>query len=391
MQQIFKRKHGFFELFILLFLISIFNYLTYVIETDIPLHAQFIKSYTDGNLPFQVNFMYYFTVYAISFFSSDLNILLFVSIYVLAFITYYKYYVVKNIIYSEIVNFKKNHALIASLASFLIITCFSLPSILILQGKYYLANFPANIWHNSTIIFSMPFVVLLFWNSMKQISDYKLDRTYLIFFLLALNIAIKPSFILVFILAFPLINFIKHKFTKSFWISLIPVIFAIGLILLQYYYIYISAKNNIGDSSVKIDLFNVLNRWTNATNWYDTLLIVLSTILSSFLFPIVLLLKNKNLFKHDMIFYAVLCATISILIFYVLSENGDREFDGNFIWQTFMCSFLLFFVCVLQLLKLIFESKICWKAYRIEILFFSLHFFSGFYYFYRMFTQLTYA
>ena len=87
----FSKNFGIFDVIVIIFLISIFNHLTYVVTTDIPLHAQFIKSYTDGNMPFQVNFLYYYTVYAISFHSNNLSILLFVSIYVLAFITFYKY------------------------------------------------------------------------------------------------------------------------------------------------------------------------------------------------------------------------------------------------------------------------------------------------------------
>ena len=72
----FSKNFGIFDLIVIIFLISIFNHLTYVVTTDIPLHAQFIKSYTDGNMPFQVNFLYYYTVYAISFHSNNLSILL---------------------------------------------------------------------------------------------------------------------------------------------------------------------------------------------------------------------------------------------------------------------------------------------------------------------------
>jgi len=386
----FDKNFGFFELIVIILLISIYNFVTYVISTDIAIHAQFIKSYADGHIPFQVNFLYYFTVYSISFFSSDLTIILFVSIYVLALITFYKYYIVKKIILSEIEIFNQSQFITSSLAAFLLVFCFSLPSILILDNIYYLSNFPANIWHNSTVIFVMPFVVLLFWNSIKQISDYKYSRTFIIVFLIAINIVIKPSFIFVYIIAYPLLIFLKYKFTRSFWINLIPVIVAIVFVIIQFYFIFISSTNNTNESSVKIDLFNVLYHWTRSTHWYQILFITLSTILSSYLFPIVLLIRNKNLLKQDMVLFAVLCSTISILIFYVLSETGSREFDGNFIWQTFICSFLMFFVCVIQLLKLIFTTETRFKAYKIEIIIFLLHFISGIYYFYRMISSGTY-
>ena len=91
-----------------------------------------------------------------------------------------------------------------------------------------------------------------------------------------------------------------------------------------------------------------------------------------------------------MVLFSVLCSTISVLIFYVLSETGARVFDGNFIWQAFMCSFLLFMVCVIQLLKLICKNPMGWRAYKIETLAFLLHIISGIYYFYRMIAFETY-
>ncbi|AWA29258.1 hypothetical protein HYN48_03675 [Flavobacterium magnum] len=386
----FSKKHGIFELIILVFLISIFNHLTYVVATDIQLHAQFIKSYADGQIPFQVNFMYYFTVYALSFYSSDLILILFVSIYVLAALTYFKYYVVKKIVYSEIEGSAKNPVVVSSLAAFSLLVCFSLPSILFLDNIYYLANFPANIWHNSTIIFAMPFVVMLFWVSLKQISEYKHTRTLAIIFLIALNIVIKPSFIFVYVIAFPLINLLRFKFGRHFWLNLIPVVAAFIFVILQYYYVFISAETITTQSSVKIHFFNVLAHWTGSTHWYQILFIVLSTVISSYLFPLVFLTRNRGLLKQDMVLFAVFCAVIGLLIFYALSETGAREFDGNFIWQTFMCSFLLFFVCIVQLLKSIFDNPLGWKAYKIEIIAFSLHLISGIYYFYRLISLDTY-
>ncbi len=386
----FSKNFGIFDLIVIIFLISIFNHLTYVVTTDIPLHAQFIKSYTDGNMPFQVNFLYYYTVYAISFHSNNLSILLFVSIYVLAFITFYKYSIVKKIIFSEISLFNQKPHLVSALSAFSLMLCFSLPSILFLDNSYYLANFPANIWHNSTIIFAMPFVILLFWKSLNQISDYKPKRLFIIILLIALNIVIKPSFIFVYITAYPIINYLRHKFSRTFWLNLIPVAVAISFVILQYYLVYISSSNNIKQAAVKIAPFNVLSFWTNSTHWYQVLFIVLSTIISSYLFPFVLLIKNKSLIKENMVLFSVLCSTISVLIFYVLSETGAREFDGNFIWQAFMCSFLLFMVCVIQLLKLIFKNPMGWRAYKIETLAFLLHIISGIYYFYRMIAFETY-
>ena len=93
----FDKTIGLFEITLIALLILIYYYFTFVISTDITLHAQFIKDYAYGNKPFQVNFLYYFTVYLLSFFSSKSSALLVVSVYVLVAMTFLKYFIVKKI------------------------------------------------------------------------------------------------------------------------------------------------------------------------------------------------------------------------------------------------------------------------------------------------------
>lgn len=387
---LFKKTIGLFELLVVMVLFFIYYYLTYQIKTDIPDHAQIILNYTSNSKPFPVNFLYYFTVYLFSFFSSEISVLLVVSVYVLVIATFFKYFLIKNIIYSELQNSFENIDLVSTISSFLLIFAFSLPSLVLLKGLYYKFNFPPNIWHNSTTIFVMPFVILLFWLSVKQLKEFNQKRLLLILGLIVLNALVKPSFLFVYFLAYPLLLFKKYLFSKLFWINLIPILGAIILIITEYFLIYNVAKTD-GNDSVAISLFYLYNNTNTDLNWFYILTILTSTIISSFLFPIVLLMKNRELFNVNMVQLAILCVFFGLIISNTFYETGGRALHGNFLWQNYMCSFLLFFVCIFQLLKLISVNQNNWKKYRLEISVFCLHFFSGLGYFLKIIVTDAYA
>ncbi len=101
---LFKVKIGVSEILLIIILILIYYNLTYNIQTDIPAHARNLRHYLSDRGPFRVNFLYYFTIYLFSFFSSEKLVLLIVSVYVLTAATFFKYIVVKRIIYSKFQN-----------------------------------------------------------------------------------------------------------------------------------------------------------------------------------------------------------------------------------------------------------------------------------------------
>ena len=245
-------------------------------------------------------------------------------------------------------------------------------------------------WHNSTTIFVMPFVVLLFWTSLKQLKGFQVKRLFLITVLIVLNALVKPSFLFVYLLAYPILLFEKYLFSKLFWINLIPIIIALLLIIAEYYFIYSGPKTE-DNSSVAISFFYIFNNINVELNWIYITIILTSTIVSGYFFPIVLLLKNRALFKVEMIRFALICAFFGQIISNTFYETGARALHGNFYWQNFMCSFLLFFVCVLQLLKLISANQNSWKKYRIEISVFCLHFLSGIIYFFKIIVTSDYS
>src|SRR5690606_18692789 len=136
----------------------------------------------------------------------------------------------------------------------------------------------------------------------------------------------------------------KYLFSKIFWINLIPIVAALLVIIGDYYFIY-DKPENVDNNSVAVGLFDLYNNTNTELTWFYILIIFTSTIIYSFLFPIVLLLKNKVLLKEQMIQFAILCTFFGLIISNTFYETGGRAMHGNFLWQNYMCSFLLFFVC----------------------------------------------
>lgn len=387
----FSKTFGVFEIIEISILILIYYYFTFMIKSDIPDHVMIIKNYAIYNISTPANFLYYFIVYLLSFFSSNTTILCIISVYVLAFSTFFKYVIVKKVISSEISNSYKCANTLASLISFSLLFAFSLPSILIFKGLLSTLSLSPNVWHNSTTIFVMPFVILLFWTSLKQLKEFQVKRLFFIAVLIITTVLIKPSFIFVFIVTYPVFLFKKYLFSKLFWINLIPIILASLIVLIEYYFIYVESSSVEDKSSIAIDLFYIINTRYAHGNWMYIIAVFISTIVSGYLFPIVLLFRNKQLFKEEMIQFAILCSIIGLIIGYSLYETGCRSLHGNLTWQNIMCSFLLFLVCIVQLLKLIAANPLKWKAYRIEISIFALHFLSGILYFFKVLVTASYS
>jgi hypothetical protein len=386
----FSKTFGVFEIIQISLLILIYYYFTFIIDSDIADHAKYVSNYAIYTIAIPANFLYYFVVYLFSFFSSNSTVLCWVSVGVLTFATLFKYVLVKKIISSELAASYTNPILLSSLVSFSLLFAFSLPSLLIFKGLYCSLSLSPNVWHNSTTIFVMPFVILLFWTSLKQLKEFQVKRLFLITVLIITTVLIKPSFIFVFVVAYPIFLFKKQLFSKLFWINLIPIFLAFLIIIVEYYFIYVESPAE-DKSSIAIDLFYIINTRYAHGNWIYVIAVFLSTLVSGFLFPIVLLYRNSKLFKEEMIQFAILCSIIGIIIGSTLYETGYRSLHGNLGWQNVMCSFLLFLVCTLQLLKLIEANPLRWKAYRIEISMFALHFLFGILYFFKVLVTASYS
>lgn len=388
----YSKSIGYFEILLFMIFIVIYYYLTFKIDTDIPHHALFIKEYADGKREFSVNFLYYLLVYFFSFFSSNIIVLFSVSVIVLSIATFLKYFIVKKILISELSTWYKNINMISTITSFVLIISFSLPSIMIILRKLYSMSLPPNVWHNSTTIAVMPSVILLFWFSVKQLDTFNKKRLIYIGLLIIVCALIKPSFLFVYLIAYPIFLFKNYLFSRLFWINLTPISIVVLLIFVEYYLIYLT--NTIGNDdkgSITMDLFYLVNLKFANGNVFKIIILLLSTIFSSLLFPIVLLVRNKTLFKIQSIQFAVFCSILAFIIGNLLVETGERAFHGNLFWQNIMCSFLLFFICTLNMLKLVALDEYKWKKYSMEITALALHFIFGILYLTKIFITTSYS
>ncbi len=382
----FQKKVGYFDLIILFIIIYLFYNFAFTIPTDIQLHAQLIVDYIDNKKPFQVNFFYYFTVYLFSFFSSNLDTLLVISVYILSTAVFAKFYLVKRLFIKHI-NFLSVTR--ASIYSAILIFCFSIPILFFFTDFYYLLNFPPNVWHNSTTIFVMPFVIMLFWLSIEQIENYNKKRLLLMSLLILINVIIKPSFLFVYVIVYPLFLLKKYKLNDPlFWINLTPIIFCFILIFLEYFLIFKIIGNTNKNSSVVIDFFHFFKLFSNNFNVFFIFII---SLLSSLLYPIFLIIVKKNVLKKTHFSFSLLSMIVSIILSITLSETGDRENDGNFLWQAIICSFLLFFSSTFELLSnTTSDNKMELKKFYPVFAILFLHFISGIVYFIYIFTSNVY-
>ena len=250
---------------------------------------------------------------------------------------------------------------------------FSHSLILIPTTHMYLGNIPSNIWHNSTEIFLMPFALFLFWRTYKLLdnSNYSIKEIIIICVLVFINASIKPSFIFCYVVAFPILALLKHRFNKEFFMKIIPVILGIIFIIILKNYVYSSSiYNPMDESSIKIAPFHV---WAYFTKNNISL-----SLISSVFFPICFFLVYYKKIKNNLIIrYSTILFVSSLLIFILLSETGRREFHGNFMWQTIVCNYILFTCCISVFVKLIMDKVKIEKKDIIIFSIFCLHSLSG--------------
>lgn len=380
----FSKKFGWFDFLVVCFLIVAFYYFSFVVFTDIKPHAEFLLDYYNSEIDFPANFLYYLLLGTFSFFSRDINLLLSVSVLLLTLFTYVKFYMVKKIFLIEL-NDNARSITILSVFALLLILTFSLPALTVVRKCYYLGNFSPNVWHNSTTIAVMPFVLGLFYLSINQLKSFSQNRLFVIFVLLLINAFVKPSFLFVFFVTYPIMLIMKYSLNKMFWINLIPLFLTGLVVLIEYYLIYQSNPSYSSDKSgIAIDFFMMTNKLLARGNFFLIILATLGSILLSLLFPIVFIIRNKFILKSDMMLFGVLNMVVSLIIANTLIETGPRQFHGNFMWQNTMCAFILFFVCLLNLLKLS-DSFKNWKKYKLEYYVFFIHVFSTFIYFSKVY------
>lgn len=363
------------------FIILIFG-IGYTIQTDFYLHTEHVLKINEGIKTYPPNFIYYLLVHVLTGFTDDYITAYSCTLFLVAISLFIKYYITKMYFFE----LKYNKVLIL----FIALACslyFSVPDPLgILHNTFYLGRFVPNLFHNSTLLLSMPVTLLLF---MKQIVIIK--RNYVvskkewlvIFILITLQVFSKPSYLFAFIptcLLFITLNKIKESVVvvaKTMFVYILGIVLIFGSTIIIY-------KYGVGDysqekSQILISLFE--NHKAYYPFWYFPIVI-----LCSFLFPIVYIIYNhRNIGKNTELLFALVCLIVGLFIGFLVSEVGPRKGDGNFLWQIVACYYVLLIVMVKNWLMKIQNKEIDLLEHRVLATCFTLHVLSGGYYIFSLF------
>jgi hypothetical protein len=326
-------------------------------SSDIQAHANIAYSYAVNNDKLFPNFLYFFLVALFAGFSKNIYLYYGASAVLISLALSFKFFLSQYYLrkYSLSENSKTSYLLSATAMMF----AFALPGINFFQSnEYYLGQLPPNVWHNSTVIFLMPFAILLFFKSYNLLfidSVSKREEQWHIFFLIVANTLIKPSFLFTLI---PSVFFffvwfsLFSKTNKKRMRLLLPFIAGLVFIAIEYYLIYIRAHiSNVANSAAKSRV--IIEPFVVWKNYSPNMLVALIT---SCFFPLIyVLISRGKVLKNTMVQFAGFNYIVALGIFILFAEEGPRKFDANFCWQVIVAAYLLFFSFLLHFIK---ENKI---------------------------------
>lgn len=257
------------------------------------------------------------------------------SFIVLTFFLWWKYKMVHSWI-SNSVGLKQESVVFLSI-SFLFLSPIYIPMI---DGPFwYLGKFTQTIWHNSTLIASFPFSILLVkqtftWYDTRKQKDF--------LYLLGIGIVIlliKPSFLFCFIPAFPIfILLLDRRLSKAVFLSLGLSSTFFLLLLLEKELIYAwdpmipRLYSNEEQSQVIFNPFRLFLHYSTEP-FFD--------FISSFPLTLVFFfLWGKRAFDSQFFNFSLLLLLFALAVYFLFAETGFRELHGNFYWQIPIALFL---------------------------------------------------
>jgi hypothetical protein len=390
--EVFHYSIGFlYSFFTFLLFCKFFHY------SDMLLHQQMIEAVIAKTSNYSLNFMFYFLSRWLSVISPKVEFLHldklgFAMVLLMSAANCLKFFITAKIMRDILlmnkilVSPKLLTILTASLMLIFSIPCY--PNLLE-NNFYYIGQLPPQVWHNSTVVFLMPFALLLFWVSYQQLIEPTVKRNFYIILLVLLNISIKPSFFFLYMTVFPLMYFTKYQLKLKFLYSYLPVLLGVVFVFFQYVMIY---WYNVGaivaeHSSVAFGAFKV---WAHYSPTSRIPLVILTSLLFPICFGILFLKKLKNI----LFVYSFLNVIVGVLIFSFIYEKGPRMYHGNFFWQIVPAVNILYII-LLSLLLVKFKQMIITFNFSSAMIFFlifiySAHVISGIFYVIRFFYTKSY-
>lgn len=322
-------------------------------SSDIQAHAGIAYAYAVNGDKLFPNFLYFFLVAFLSGFSANMHIYYAASVVLIAAAVAAKFFISKKMLqqYCGSRNIGKESFLLPAV---MMLFVFALPSLNFFNfNQYYYGQLPPNVWHNSTVIFLMPFSILLFFSSCQLLYEEKKPVKPLlirIFILVIINALIKPSFLFTIIPAVGIIALFKAIAKRSLYFAgiLLPYVAGVFVVALQYYLIF--KQNHISGvvdegtkSDVSIAPFEVWSYYSVNMLW---------SFVASCFFPLVYFISTKAaILKKPMVQLASLNYLGAVAVWVLFAETGFRKYHANFCWQAIVASYLLFLTLLIQFIK----------------------------------------
>ncbi len=368
-----------------------FDVLVKTVATDIHPHSEQVQNINNGikNLP--PNFLYYTMVWLLSGFSADLVKIKGVSIIILAISIALKFgvtqYIIKDYLKHSFHKILTNSQLyIIYFLSVLLILVFTIPDAWYYASHrqfYYLGRLVPNVWHNSTIIFLMPFALLLFWEQYCILFFDKKINFLRLSLLIFINIVIKPSFFFIYLMVTPFFLLYIFRFKKEFWQNIYPILFGGILILLQTYLIFVLKAGLLVKDETSIEISSAFKVW----QIFMPEKYIFNGLLNTFALPMgFIILFAKNIYKSPKLaIFVTSLGFAAVLLFCFVAEGGERMVHGNFFWQCIVASYIIFMAVVMESLKIFFSPNAThkWRFLILAILL-ALHVGSGCFYLSRI-------
>lgn len=335
---------------IFVFMFFTFFFIVFFAVSDMSDHAYYAREMLKEGRLFSNNFLMYFLINLFSGFSGTIHSTKAALVMLLSVSNTSKYIIVKRAFGSWC---HRKQAMVASLALLIV---FAVPSLFFLnlfgsvlgEDVMYMGYCVPNVWHNSTILCMMPFAILTYFLSVKQLEDYDKTRNGLITLFVVLGALIKPSFFFVYAVAYPIMIFAKYQCKREFFFSLIPILCGCLCVLYEFFTIYTPAavadvvdENNSG---VVIDIMPLFT-----FDFWQPRLLKLGI---SLVLPIAFLMVYwKVICKNKEFWFVFIMLVIALGISWCCHETGPRADHGNFGWQVVAAMWFVYYYMLKIILK----------------------------------------
>jgi len=335
-----------------LFCVYYFIILYLRVDTDVQPHSAIAYSFAVNHDKLTPNFLYFLLVALLAGFSKYSYLYYGSSIILISLAITAKYFL--NKFYIEKYTTIEPGKPLVLLLSVVMLFVFCLPGLNIFHEKtFYIGQLAPNVWHNSTVIFLMPFAIVLFFKTYELLFENgnKKNLQLQILLLIILNVLIKPSFLFVLIpsaMLFWFFNSISKGNLFSNITKLTPFVLGIIFIVIEYYIIYkLNYTSDVVDKSKNSGvIISPLEVWKHFS---DSIPIA---IFSSCFFPIVYIIFSRAVaLKNKLVQFAGVNYILAVLIWALFAEDGYRKFHGNFYWQVVVAGYLLFFCLLLNFIN----------------------------------------